>query len=135
MPERSLLDFGPIHILASDVGPALALEFLDGYLAMLPGRLQRILAGLRDEDAEKAMDAILSLKISSAMNGALKVEASCATLAVLVRQGCFERARPEAVQLYVLVAVLMINAPVLLYQAARIMGPFSTDACDGPWTA
>lgn len=129
MAERLLLDPQPIRSLANDVGPAIAGAFLGGYLTMLPGRLQRILAGLQDEDADKTLDAILSLKITSAMNGALDVEACCVTLEILVRKGCFELARPEAWQLQALVAVLITNTPALLQQAAADMGLSATDGC------
>ncbi|MET4097566.1 hypothetical protein [Arthrobacter sp. UYCu712] len=50
--------------------PAAALTFLETYLRMLPGRLERIHRGIDDLDDETSHDAVLSLKVASNMTGA-----------------------------------------------------------------
>lgn len=53
---------------------------------MLPGRLERILRGMRDNDEKSAEDAVLSVKAASPLSGALTAEACCVELASLVRK-------------------------------------------------
>lgn len=52
-------------------------RFMSTFLALLPGRVSRILHALRAQDSAVAMDAVLSLKITSAMIGALRMEQLC----------------------------------------------------------
>ena len=47
-----------------------AIVFVTRYRRMLPERVRRILAALRDGDADEAMDAVLSLKVSASTVGA-----------------------------------------------------------------
>ncbi|TLM88199.1 Hpt domain-containing protein [Pseudarthrobacter sp. NamE5] len=79
--------------------PDIALQFLIEYLNMLPRRLQRILHGLRGSDSEASMDALRSLKITSAMAGTHAIEAECRALEALVRAGNFDAANHEAATL------------------------------------
>jgi hypothetical protein len=127
MPERTVLEPGPICSVADDVGPAIALEFLGSYLDLLPARLERIIGGLQDQNRETSLDAILSLKITSVMNGALDAAATCTTLEVLVGRGRFEQARVEARKLTAAVTTLINNTPALLQQAAAHIGLSPTD--------
>lgn len=131
MPEHHpLIDPRAIIDLAGQLdSPAAALRFLGDYLGMLEGRLGRILIGLNEEDADVAMDAVLSLKISSAMNGAVQAESSCLSLEALVRGGCFELARAEAVKLTAIVSRLRDESAALLGQARAALalaGPAET---------
>jgi hypothetical protein len=48
----------------------LALVFVTRYRRMLPERVRRILAALEGDDPDEAMDAVLSLKVSSCTLGA-----------------------------------------------------------------
>ncbi|NSX37182.1 Hpt domain-containing protein [Pseudarthrobacter oxydans] len=123
MPEHPLIDSRATLDLADQMdSPHAALRFLSDYLVMLQGRLGRILVGLTGEDAETSMDAILSLKISSAMNGAHQAAASCHSLEALVHGGCFEMARAESVKLTAIVSRLTDSAAALLEQAMADLG-------------
>lgn len=64
-----------------------AMRFIADYWHMLPERVSRILAVLRDGDAAAAMDAVLSLKVTSSMTGALQVEHDCLRLEQDLRDG------------------------------------------------
>lgn len=89
MTEGSVL-FDPLVIrrLASDIGNEdLAFGFLSDYFELLPTRKDRIINAVRDNDPEAAMDAILSLKITSAMVGAKDAEGRCQVLQALVAGG------------------------------------------------
>ncbi|MFB9651934.1 Hpt domain-containing protein [Pseudarthrobacter oxydans] len=138
MPEHHpLIDPAAILELAGQLAsPAAALRFLGDYLGMLQGRLGRILIGLHEEDPDVSMDAILSLKISSAMNGALAAASSCSSLEALVRGGCFELARTEALKLTAIVSLLTDEAATLLGQAQTVLalgGP--ADGFSESWAA
>ncbi|WP_434618355.1 Hpt domain-containing protein [Arthrobacter sp. A5] len=52
-------------------------RFISTFLVLLPGRVSRILHALRAQDSAMAMEAVLSLKITSAMIGALRMEQLC----------------------------------------------------------
>lgn len=94
-----------------------ALEFLGRYLSMLPSRLTRILTGLLQNDTKTSMDALLSLKVTSAMNGAMETMRICITLQSLVKAGRFDQAMIEAPVLSSSVCRLHEAAPELLQQA------------------
>jgi HPt (histidine-containing phosphotransfer) domain-containing protein len=66
--------------LGATLHPAVARRFAVGYEQMLAGRVDRIINALQHQDADKAMDAVLSLKTSSSMVGALALAELCATL-------------------------------------------------------
>ncbi|MGO4235795.1 Hpt domain-containing protein [Pseudarthrobacter sp. YAF2] len=90
---QTLLQFARFHELAAQLeNPAAALDFLETYLEMLPGRLERILKAIREHDREAALDAVLSLKFASSMCGALTTEACCLELEPLVRGQQFDLA-------------------------------------------
>lgn len=59
---------------------------------MLPGRILSISNGLCRHDADASMDAVLSLKISSAMVGALETEDQCRAIELMIREGRFDSA-------------------------------------------
>ena len=82
-----------LQALADEMGdPTPALRFLSTYLSMLPGRLLRISNGLGQHDADASMDAVLSLKISSAMVGALETEDQCKAIESMIREEHFDYA-------------------------------------------
>ncbi|HJW00630.1 MAG TPA: Hpt domain-containing protein, partial [Arthrobacter sp.] len=75
MPDERPVGLEPATLrrLAEDIeNPTAALNFLGDFLSMLPGRITRILETLAERDAKRAMDATLSLKITSAMTGAVE---------------------------------------------------------------
>lgn len=75
------LDRQALKRLASDMHSTEAAEqFAATYIRMLPARVERITQALDNGDEHQAMDAVLSLKTSSAMIGALRMEEHCARL-------------------------------------------------------
>ncbi|GLB67901.1 hypothetical protein [Arthrobacter mangrovi] len=74
--------------LADDSLEELAMRtFLRSYLELLPARVCRVLDTLRRGNAEDSMDAVLSLKVSSHMAGALRIEHHCRGLEAELRAG------------------------------------------------
>jgi HPt (histidine-containing phosphotransfer) domain-containing protein len=93
--ERQIPALEPCRLqaLADELGDSTpALRFLSTYLSMLPGRLLRISNGLCEHDADASMDAVLSLKISSAMVGALETEDQCMAIESMIREDHFDYA-------------------------------------------
>jgi HPt (histidine-containing phosphotransfer) domain-containing protein len=122
LPERvrTLLQFDRIRELSAQLeSTAETLKFLETYLQMLPGRLERILRGIHDGDDEASHDAVLSLKAASSMTGALSAEACCLELEPLVRDKRFGLALVSAGRLSSEVAALYEVAPAILLEAHR----------------
>jgi HPt (histidine-containing phosphotransfer) domain-containing protein len=117
---RTLLHFERIRDLSDQLdSPAETLRFLETYLQMLPGRLERILRGIYDGDDNAAHDAVLSLKVASSMTGALSAEACCLELEPLVRDKSFALALASARRLTTEVTVLYETGPEILREAYR----------------
>lgn len=110
-------DLAPIMEIGDDLSPEIALRFLSDYLSMIPGRWSRILLALDDEDPDVVLDALVSLRITSSMTGALEAETHCRELELLVRAGCTAKARVEASKLGPKLERLFCAAPDLLKQA------------------
>jgi hypothetical protein len=120
VPEKPAagLELQRIRDLADELeSTGYALKFLSDYFCMLPGRLERILGGLRESDAEAASDAILSLKITSSMSGALDTESCCRALEQMVRAGRFDLAIETSQCLKAYVSALVDATPSLLREA------------------
>lgn len=112
---RPLFDPQVIRNLADNLGNnSLASRFLNDYLDLLPRRKTRIINALHAEDPDTAMDAILSLKIASAMVGAHDAEDKCRALQSLVANGQLNTARREATALGTSLDTLIIDAPHIL---------------------
>ncbi|MDR6438970.1 HPt (histidine-containing phosphotransfer) domain-containing protein [Paenarthrobacter nicotinovorans] len=91
--SESLLETCKLQALAEELGDsAPAVSFLSTYLSMLPGRILRISNGLCLHDADASMDAVLSLKISSAMVGAVETENQCRAIESMIRDDHFDSA-------------------------------------------
>jgi hypothetical protein len=113
--RRAPFDPQVIYALAIEVGAEdLAFGFLTDYFDLLPRRRDRIINALRDTDPEAAMDAILSLKIASAMVGALDAEDGCLILQSLVSRGDLASAGAEASALGSSIDTLVSDAPSIL---------------------
>jgi HPt (histidine-containing phosphotransfer) domain-containing protein len=69
-----LLDPQVLHDLAGDVGPRAASSFAREFAGMWPRRRAALTSALAHEDADGAMDAVLSMRVSSAMVGARRLE-------------------------------------------------------------
>lgn len=80
--EQSLpvLDGTTLRVLKDEVGEGASRRFVEEYLLMLPTRAARVLKGFAGEDAEPASQALISLRVTSAMVGALRLEGLCADL-------------------------------------------------------
>jgi HPt (histidine-containing phosphotransfer) domain-containing protein len=86
-------DLSRIQSLADELGnPRPALRFLSKYLSMLPQRVDRIVHALDEGDASETTTALLSLKISSAMVGAVETEHQCRAMESMIRENHFEDA-------------------------------------------
>ena len=110
--DTPVLDSGPLQVLATEVGPAFAEAFMDDYLQMLPERASKILKALAGGDPRMAADAVVSLRATSAMAGALRLERCCKELELRIRRG--QRLEPDAVR-----AVLYANIRLLVREAGR----------------
>lgn len=75
-----VLDTVALRILAEQAGQSVADRFFSEYLDLLPARSANIVAGVAAEDLEKTLDAVVSLKVTSAMVGALQMEDCARTL-------------------------------------------------------
>ncbi|MCM0615720.1 Hpt domain-containing protein [Paenarthrobacter sp. TYUT067] len=86
-------DLSRIQSLADELGnPRPALRFLAKYLSMLPQRVERIVHAVDEGDASETTTALLSLKISSAMVGALETEHQCRAMESMIRENHFDDA-------------------------------------------
>lgn len=124
MPERHrcVLHFDRIRDLADQLeSRADTLKFLETYLQMLPGRLQRILNGIHDADKEATHDAVLSLKVASSMTGALEIESTCVRLQSDVEAARFDQTRIQAQALSRSVSRLHGAAPAVLQQTQAML--------------
>lgn len=75
-----VLDSTALRILEDEAGEGVSRRFVEEYLLMLPARAARVLKGLAGEDPEAATRALMSLRVTSAMVGALRLELFCADL-------------------------------------------------------
>lgn len=81
MPTTPVLDDDALHRLGEQLGSADVLcGFLRRYLALLDQRIARLEHALDCSDQEDWMDAVLSLKTSSAMAGAQALAQTAADL-------------------------------------------------------
>jgi hypothetical protein len=72
-------------------GSELAIRFARDYAAMWDLRCTRLAAAVQSQDIDAALDAIISLKITSAMIGGLRLAWLAETLENVIRQGDFGR--------------------------------------------
>ncbi|WP_411374079.1 Hpt domain-containing protein [Arthrobacter sp. MPF02] len=109
------MQLAPMLALADDLGcPASALNFLADYLMMLPARIARIVRHLDEQDYERALDALISLKVTSAMTGALETEAGCRAVETFLRNNRWDEARTAASALHRLVNADIVRGPQML---------------------
>lgn len=87
MATRPVLDPDALRALVADVGDDAAACFASRYAEMLPVRLDRLAAALRDGDSEEGYVVALSLYSSSAMVGAAALTEAAYGAAVLLRAG------------------------------------------------
>lgn len=70
-------------------GAELALRFARDYAAMWDQRCTRLATAVQNQDIEAALDAVISLRITSAMVGGLRLARLAEILENVIRQGDF----------------------------------------------
>lgn len=107
--DRSVPVYDPVQLmeLAHQAGEITTQRFLHDYLGLLPRRQERILEELANGDVEEAMDAILSLRVTSAMVGALRLSAYCQHLQDQLTRGNIADMSDVTTELAVLVAAFV----------------------------
>ena len=86
-PLRQVLDATPLLLLSEHTGRSVAERFFNDYVDLLPSRSAAIVAGLEEQDKESTLDALVSLKVTSAMAGATEMEATSRDLEHQVHAG------------------------------------------------
>lgn len=81
--------------------PEVYSEYVGRYLAMWPGRYQRLVTALGSGNEEALMDAVLSVKTSAGMLGALRLARLALDMTEAVREGRMDgvRARLDELEL------------------------------------
>ncbi len=81
------LSDGALQDLKDDVGEVVARAYVQEYLIMLPLRAAKVFNALSRENTAESLDAVVSLRTSSAMAGALRLESYCRDLEIGLRHG------------------------------------------------
>lgn len=85
-----LVDSGILEDLEDELnGSELALRFARDYAAMWDQRYSRLALAVENQDRTSALDAIISLRITSAMVGGLRLARLAEMLETVIRQGDF----------------------------------------------
>ncbi len=85
-----LVDAAVLEELEDELaGSGLAQRFARDYAAMWEQRRSRLAAAVDSQDSDSALDAAISLKISTAMVGGLRLAKLAELLEVLIRRGDF----------------------------------------------
>jgi|SRR5690349_8420147 HPt (histidine-containing phosphotransfer) domain-containing protein len=82
-----VLDDAALQVLREDVGEAAARAFMEDYLLMLIARAVRIVTAFARRDDEASLDAVLSLRASSEMAGAVRLAQYCRDLEMALKNG------------------------------------------------
>lgn len=85
--DLPVLDDGALQDLRDEAGEDAAQKFMEEYLVMLPVRAAKIFKGLTRGDSETTLEALISLRVSSGMAGAQRLEAYCANLETALKHG------------------------------------------------
>jgi HPt (histidine-containing phosphotransfer) domain-containing protein len=116
------LHIGTLRALAEELGdPAPVLRFLSAYLSMLPKRMGRIDDGLSAAEAESSLEAVLSLKISSAMVGIRETERQCRAMERMIRTSHLDDASKALPALRQVTDQCIAARPHLLDRAAQAL--------------
>jgi HPt (histidine-containing phosphotransfer) domain-containing protein len=75
-----VLDAAPLLDLADHADARAAQRFLADYLDLLPSRVAKVIGCLSSSDVKASRDAVVSLKVTSAMTGAVRMERYCREL-------------------------------------------------------
>ncbi|GAB15592.1 hypothetical protein ARGLB_085_02770 [Arthrobacter globiformis NBRC 12137] len=85
--DLPVLDDGALQDLTEEAGEEVAQKFMEEYLVMLPVRAAKIFKGLTRGDTDTTLEAIISLRASSGMAGAQRLEAYCRSLESALKHG------------------------------------------------
>ena len=87
-----LVDAAVLEELEDELaGSGLARRFARDYAAMWDERYTRLAAAVENQDRASALDAVISLKITSAMVGGLRLAKLAELLEAVIRRGDFRR--------------------------------------------
>lgn len=87
-PELPLLDAAVLHDMEEQLGrPGTAWEFANDYAGMWLERQRCLIDSVESEDRMAALDAVISLKVSSAMVGGLRLARLAESLEAALRRG------------------------------------------------
>lgn len=113
VPNESLpvLDPAPLLILTGCTGDKLAQRFFRQYLDQLPPRVSTIIRSLIRGHAAAFEDAVVNLKVTSALAGAVRMEHYCRELQNELAAGSF----PDLADVF----VGMSKTAKLIYEAAE----------------
>ncbi len=96
----TVFDPSTLHRLVDDTeGRVFALELVSTYRRILDQRVTRLLAAVLASDPDEAMDAALSLKVSSTMTGAAELAELASFIEADLRSGDLPSARAQALLL------------------------------------
>ncbi|RAM37300.1 hypothetical protein [Arthrobacter globiformis] len=85
--DNIVLDSIVLQELSDDAGEAAAQAFMEEYLLLLLARAVRIFKAFAREDAAESLDAVLSLRASSQMAGALRLASYTHSLEPALKRG------------------------------------------------
>lgn len=86
--ELPLLDAAVLEDLAADVGgPDIARNFVQDYAGLWDQRQRRLMESVERDDPAAALDAVISLKVTSAMVGGARLAHLAGKLEATVRHG------------------------------------------------
>lgn len=108
-----VLDPAPLMILAEDAGDTAAHRFFEEYLDLLPSRVWRVVCGLTDAEPADFLEAVVSLKVASAMAGAIRMEHYCRQL----EDALADRALPDAAAV---LEVMSTTSGLILHEGGRV---------------
>ena len=87
-PELPLLDAAVLHTMEEQLGrPDIAWNFANDYAGMWVERQRCLVDSVEREDRMAALDAVISLKVSSAMVGGLRLARLAEALEAILRKG------------------------------------------------
>lgn len=95
--ELPLLDFAVLQDLEEQLGsPEIASDFARDYARLWVQRQGNLVAAVEGQDRGRALDAVVSLKVSSAMVGGLRLALLAETVEAFIRGGDFPGGRALA---------------------------------------
>ncbi|MBT2549664.1 Hpt domain-containing protein [Arthrobacter sp. ISL-65] len=115
----AVLDPNPLLCLVEDAGAEVAEGFFRTYLQMLPVRTAKLTRALLGGNQEAALDAVLSLKSTSRMAGAVRLARLCAELEGKVRAGSVVCRSAES-------SLLEQQRLIMEYAGAQVRVPVAT---------